>query len=370
MLPVLAVVTALVIGALAIIFSDSIVLSSWAGFFRHPLDTLQLSWQTVYDSYRALFQGAFGSAGALSETVVNATPLILVGLSIAVGFRAGLFNIGGEGQLTVGAISATVVGFEFTSLPAPVHVVLVVLAGFAGGAIWGAIPGFLKAKSGAHEVITTIMLNYVSYRLADYALSTTFYRRPDRTDPISKPATVAYPHLFGSAYRISLGIIVAIIVAALVAFLINRTTVGFEFQAVGANPDASRAAGMSPTRTFIVVMALAGGLAGLAGANQLLTVSPSLTPGYSSGFGFDGIAIALLGKSRPSGVILAAFLFGAMRAGSRAMQAATQTPVDIVLVIQAFVILFIAAPPLVRSIWRVRLGEPVTAEILTRGWGG
>jgi simple sugar transport system permease protein len=384
--PVLAVVTALAIGGLVIIFSDGELLRSWTGFFRHPLETLRLSWDVVWESYRALLQGSIGSPAEivhalltgnwtelrqalapLSETIVTATPLIFAGLSVAIAFKANLFNIGGEGQITVGAIAGTVVGFSFGGMPGPIHVALVVLASFLGGALWGAVPGILKARTGAHEVIVTIMMNYIAFRLADYCLSTAFFRRPDRTDPISKPVEAAYPHLFGPDLRANLGIFVALAVVAAVAYLLNRTTTGFEFRAVGANADASRAAGISPGRVFVTVMALAGGIAGMAGGNQLLSVSPSLTPGYSSGFGFDGIALALLGNTNPWGVVAAAFLFGAMRAGSRAMQAATATPVDIVTVIQALVIVFIAAPSLVRSIYHIKVRRPAGLEVVTKG---
>jgi general nucleoside transport system permease protein len=387
LVPVLAVVTALAIGALVIIFSEPDILRSWTGFFRHPGETLSLSWRVVADSYRALLEGSVGSPGdmlralvrgdwtelrgslsPISETIVTATPLIFAGLSVAIGFKANLFNIGGEGQITVGAIAGALVGFSFPGIPGPIHVVLIVLASFAGGALWGLIPGVLKAKTGAHEVIVTIMLNYVAFRLADYCLSTTLFRRPDRTDPISKPVDGAYPHLLGSDLRVHVGIFVALAVAFAIAYLINRTTVGFEFRAVGSNADAARAAGISPARAFMLVMALAGGVAGLAGGNQLLSVSPSLTPGYSSGFGFDGIALALLGNSNPGGVVAAALLFGAMRAGSRAMQAATATPVDIVTVIQALIIVFIAAPSLVRAIYRIKVRRPAGLEILTKGY--
>ncbi len=255
-------------------------------------------------------------------------------------------------------------------MPGPLHLALIVGAGFLGGAIWGAIPGILKARTGAHEVITTIMLNYVSYRLADYLLTTHFYRRPDRFDPISKPVTSAMPHLFGSGYRANVNILIALGVAAGVAWLLNRTTIGFEFKAVGANPTAARAAGMSPTRTFVTVMALAGGVAGLAASAQLTGPTPSLTPGFSSGFGFDAIALALVGKAKPSGVVAAAFLFGILKAGSRNMQAATATPVDIVTVIQALIIMFVAAPALVRAIYRIRARRVVGPEVFTKGWGG
>jgi ABC-type uncharacterized transport system permease subunit len=369
LIPVLAVVVALAIGGVVIIFSNDRALDEWASFLRDPIGPLRASWSAVWEAYRALFRGALGSSGAISETLLVAVPLMYTGLAVAIGFRAGLFNIGAEGQFTAGAITASWVGFTLTWLPSPVHITLIVVAGFAGGALWGAIPGFLKAKSGAHEVITTIMLNFIAGFLALYFLRTSF-RRPDRFDPISKPVEEAFPRIFGSANRIHLGLVVALLVAVLVAWLLKRTTIGFEFQAVGANSDAARAAGMSPGRTFVVVMALAGGIAGMGASNQLLGVIPSLTPGFSSGFGFDGIAIALLGRARPMGVVAAAILFGILRAGSRSMQAATQTPVDIVTVITALVIMFVATPALVRGIFRLKARRAAGLEVSTKGWAG
>jgi simple sugar transport system permease protein len=370
LVPVLAFVSALALGALLIMFTQESVLKSWAGFFRHPGATLNASGFAVRQAYGALFRGALGSPSAISESIVAATPLIFAGLSVAVGFRAGLFNIGAEGQITMGAVAASAVGFSLGGLPGPIHLALVVIAGFVGGAVWGAIPGILKAKTGAHEVITTIMLNVVAANLALYFLLTDFYRPTGRTDPIAKPVLVSFPHLFGSNYRIHAGFIVALAVAAGAAWLLNRTTIGFEFRAVGANPSAARAAGMSPTRTIVVVMALAGGLAGLAGGVQLASTIPSLTPGFSSGYGFDAIALALLGRARPAGVVAAALLFGALRAGSRQMQAVTQIPIEIVTVIQGLVILFIAAPALVRAIYRIRARRVSGPEAFTKGWAG
>jgi simple sugar transport system permease protein len=269
--------------------------------------------------------------------------------------------------MNIGALVASAAGFSFPGLPGPVHLVLVLVAGFVGGALWGAIPGFLKAKTGAHEVITTIMLNFVAVSLVLYALSTHFYGQ--QAEPVAKPVKVSYPHLFGSSLRIHFGIFVALAVAAAVAWLLNRTTVGFRFRAVGANPDAARAAGMSPSRTTILVMTLAGGIAGLAGSNQLLSVTPSLLPGFASGIGFDGIAIALLGRARPGGVVAAAFLFGALRAGGRTMQVVTQVPSDIITVIQALVIVFVAAPALVRAIYRVKARGVTGRDTFAKGWG-
>lgn len=387
LLPVLSVLTALVIGALIISFTDEEAAHEWAGLFRDPGGALSASWTAVRDAYYALFAGAFGSPTTiaraigsgelaqirsaffpLSETIVAATPLIFVGLSVAFGFRAGLFNIGAEGQMNIGAAVAAAAGFSFTGLPEPLHLVLVVLAGFVGGALWGAIPGVLKARTGAHEVITTIMLNFVAVSLSLYLLQTTFYRQ--QAEPVAKPVEPSFPHLFGADLRVHLGIVLAIAVAAGVAWLLSRTTIGFEFRAVGANPDAARAAGMSPARTTVAVMTIAGGLSGLAGANQLASITPSLIPGFAAGLGFDGIALALLGGARPAGVVVAAFLFGALRAGGRSMQAVTQTPIDIIVVIQALVIAFVAAPALVRAIYRIRARRMAGPETFAKGWGG
>jgi simple sugar transport system permease protein len=387
--PVMAIVMALAIGALIIMFTDPTARGAWASFFRDPLGALSASGTAVKDAYLALFTGAFGSPSQiidairsgdlhqialslnpLSETIVAATPLIFAGLSVALGFRAGLFNIGAEGQINAGAIAAAAVGFSFAGMPGPLHLVLIIAAGFLGGAVWGGIPGYLKAKTGAHEVITTIMMNYISYYLVDYVLLTSFFQRPGRTDPISKPVTASFPHLLGHDLRLNAGILLALLMAGLVAWLLNRTTAGFEFKAVGANPDAARTAGMNPNRTFVVVMALAGGLAGLAGSVQLASISSSLTPGFSSGYGFDSIALALLGKAKPAGVVAAAFLLGALRAGARSMQAATSTPIDIVTVIEALVIVFVAAPALVRGILRFKARRGEGAQVLAKGWGG
>jgi general nucleoside transport system permease protein len=391
LIPALAMVTALAVGAIVIMFSDPDVLRAWGRFFQDPLGALREAGISVAEAYQALFTGAFGSPTQivqaiasgegqqilvalrpLSETITTATPLILAGLSVALGFRAGLFNIGAEGQITVGAMFAGVVGFTFTGLPMIIHLPLALVAGFVGGAVWGFVPGFLKARTGAHEVIITIMMNFISFRLLDYALRGDFFQRPDRADPISKPVaeSAELPRLLGSGLRVHAGIILAIAVTLVVGWLLFRTTRGFEFRAVGANPDASRYAGMSVGLTYIAAMSIAGGLAGLAGANQLLGVTKSLTVGFSSGIGFVAIALALLGRAHPAGVVAAAFLFGALQAGAIRMQAVTQTPVDIIVVIQALVIAFVAAPALVRAIYRIKAKRQVGPEVFTKGWSG
>jgi ABC-type uncharacterized transport system permease subunit len=384
----LAFVTALAVGALVIIFSDPDVLHAWGYFFARPGDALSASWHDIVATYSALLAGSIGSPremvlgiasgdGArmtqafypLSETVVAATPLIFTGLAVALSFRAGLFNIGGEGQLFIGGVVAGYVGFAW-SLPVWIHLPLAIVAGFVGGAIWGFVPGFLKARTGAHEVITTIMMNYIAINLALYFLTTTAFLRPGRTDPISKEVlpSAQLPHLAGGNLRIHAGILLALVVAWGVWWLLKRSTIGFELRAVGSNPDAARTAGINNGRVYVLAMVLSGGLAGLGGANQVLGVQYSLAPGFSAGLGFDAITLALLGRANPWGVVAAAFLFGMLRAGAVQMQAATGTPVDMVVVIQSLIIIFVAAPALVRAIYRLKLKDVRGTAPVSGGW--
>ena len=292
LIPALAVLTALIIGVVIIMLTGS-------------------SFGDAMSAYWALLQGSVGSLKAISETLTAATPLILAGLSVAIAFRAGLFNIGTEGQLLMGGMFAVWAGFTFIGLPFYVHIPLALVAGVVGGAIWGFIPGFLKAKTGAHEVITTIMLNYIALRLVDFLLKTEIFQREGRNDPVSKTveASAQLPLLLGwinPGLRVHLGLIVALAAAAFIHWLLFRTTTGFEFRAVGANPKAAKYAGMSITKTYVLVMIIGGALAGLAGAGQVLGVLDRATPGFSSGIGFDAIAVALLGRSNPWGVVAAA----------------------------------------------------------------
>jgi ABC-type uncharacterized transport system permease subunit len=385
----LAVVVALIVGAVLIALSDSDVLNAFGYFFAAPGDALHASWSAVSAAYSALFQGAIVSPetiravadgqapvssvfGPLSETIVTATPLICAGLSVSLAFRSGLFNIGGEGQVAIGAITAGYVGFAW-HLPPVLHVVAAVLAGLIGGGFWGLIAGWLKARTGAPEVITTIMLNYVALYLLLYLLGTTRFQRPGRSDAISREVDgdARLPHLAGSALRLHTGILLALAAAALVAWLLTRSTLGFRLRAVGANPTAARTAGMSVERTYAVAMLLAGGLAGLAGATQVLGTAYTLTPGISANIGFDAITVALLGRASPWGTVLAGLLFGALRAGGVQMQAQTGTPIDVVTVIQALIVILIAAPPLIRSIFRLRAARTGGAgATLAKGWNG
>lgn len=369
-LPTLALLAGLFVGAIVMIFSDPETLRAWASFGRNPGRALELSWDLVYSAYYALFKGSLGSPRAISETVVAATPLIFAGLAVAIGLKAGLLNIGAEGQLLIGALAAAFVGFTFNDLPAAILLPISILGGFAGGALWGFVPGFLKAKTGAHEVIVTIMLNYIAFRTVDYLLKTEIFRRAGRTDPISKAVGegARLPHLLGEGYRIHAGIILALVVTWAVWWLLFRSTIGFRFRAVGANPSAALNAGMSVGGTYILGMTLAGGLAGLGGTSQLLGIQYSVFPGFSSGYGFDAIALALLGRTHPLGVLLAALLFGVLRAGATGMQAATSIPVDIIVVIQALIIVFMAAPALVREIFRIRADKQAEQDTLSKSW--
>jgi general nucleoside transport system permease protein len=355
LIPALAVLSALIVGAVFIVLTE--------GF------------GAVLPAYAALFSGAFVGWSSISETLLVATPLILAGLSVALGFRAGLFNIGGEGQMTIGGLTAVIVGFSFEGLPAIVHLPLAVLAGVLGGALWGFIPGVLRAKTGAHEVITTIMLNFIAFRILDYVLKLPGIQQVDRFDPISKPVleSARMPKILGwlpidsaSGLRLHLGFLIALAMAWVIYWLLFKSTLGFEFRAVGANPSAAKYGGMSVVAVTILVMSMAGGLAGMAGANETLGVLGRGSPGFTAQIGFDAIALALLGRSHPGGVVLSAILFGALRAGGRAMQVQTDVGIDLIIIIQALIIVFIAAPELVRSIYRVKGGKE-TGQ-LTRGW--
>jgi simple sugar transport system permease protein len=377
MVTLLSVVLALVIGALLIIVSDPRVQDAASYFFSRPSDTFSAAWQSASSAYAALFQGSlinfqeYSIGRALrpfAETLTYATPLIAAGLAVALPFRAGLFNIGAEGQIVLGAIFAGYVGFAI-DLPIVIHVAAAIVAALIGGAIWAGIAGVLKAKTGAHEVIVTIMLNNVARFLIVYLLATSMFQRPGRADPISPFVyeSAELPRFFAGT-RLHVGFLLAILAAAFVWWLLERGTLGFRLRAVGHNPNAATTAGMSVTGTYTAVFLIAGALAGLAGASLALGTERHLTPGISGGLGFDAITVALLGRSNPWGTVAAGILFGALRAGGVTMQARTGTPIDIVLVVQALIVLFIAAPPLVRAIFRIKVRAPEPVTTAAKGW--
>lgn len=358
---ILAVLLALILGGLLIAMTDKVVGTTAGYLFARPADFLTAVWSAATDSYVALFQGAvFNPRGAgmagqfapLMETLTIATPLITAGLGVALAFRAGLFNIGAQGQIIMAGILASWVGFAL-HLPVGLHLLLVLVAGVVGGAVWGGIVGVLKARTGAHEVIVTIMFNYIALYFLRYLLDTDLFQRPGEATPISPvlDPSAAYPLLFGSQYRLHLGFLLAIAATFFVSWLLNRSTLGFEFRAIGANPKAALTAGINVSRATILVMTIAGGLAGLAGVAQVAGTEKVLTDGVAATYGFDAITVALLGRSSPWGTFAAGVLFGAFRAGAVQMQIQTGTPIDIVLVVQSLIVLFIAAPPLVRAIF-------------------
>jgi simple sugar transport system permease protein len=384
----LAIISALVLGGLIIAFSDSSVLHAWSTFFSAPGTAISAAWQAAAAAYSALFEGSIvnphtvaaafhgGAVGPifypLSQTVAQATPEILTGLAVAMAFRAGLFNIGAASQWIGGAIVVTYLGFA-VSMPPVIHVLVCLIGGFAGGAVMGWIVGDLKARTGAHEVIVTIMINYVMYDVLSYVLGTpSALQLPHQANLISPTiATNAQlPHVGGQPPQAGLGFIVALAAAAGMWWLLERSTIGFEFRTVGANPSAARSAGMSVQRTWILAMLLAGGLAGLSGAVTIQGTFYSLNTQSYGTFGIDGITIALLGRAKPVGVVLAALLFGALNAGGTAMEAATSVPVDITEVIEGLIVLFVAAPPLIRAVYRLRQGQAGAPEALAKGWNG
>jgi simple sugar transport system permease protein len=377
LVPFLAILTALFIGCFVIIFADPDVMAAWGDFFSDPLAALAATFQSIFEAYGALFTGAFGripqmtrafqswqASGdtrplldafrPLGESLVVTTPYIFAGLAVALGFRGGLFNIGAEGQLFVAGIASVFVGYSVTGLPAYIHMPLAILAGLLAGAIWGGIPGILKARTGAHEVINTIMMNYIAFRLTDYLLTGPMLA-PGANLPITPDVlpTAEIPSLFSEPMRLHWGFFLALAVAGLVYWFMWKTPLGMEIRMVGANPRAARYAGIRIAWITVLTMALSGALAGMAGVSHLLGVERRLVSAFSSGYGFDAIALALLGNSHPAGVVLASLLFGFLRSGAARMQSVAGTPVELIRIIQALVIVFIAAPEIIRSLFRL-----------------
>ncbi len=344
-IPVLAIVLALVIGAILLVVDGA-----------NPLL-----------AYEALFRGSFGSGEAFARTMQKTTPLIFNGLSVAFAFRAGLFNIGGQGQLLFGAITAAIVGFYVKGVPPIAHAALALLAACLVGGLWGAIPGALKAYTGAHEVITTIMLNYVAINMTDW-LSGGPLRDKSGGGVVARTPKILDSAIVGDVFGIPVGVILAIAAAIFVWWLVWRTTFGFEIRTVGLNPSAAQYAGMKVPRTIVLTMVIAGILAGFGGGIETLGVVGRYQPGFNVGLGFDGITVALLGKTHPLGVLPAALIIGAMKAGSSQMQFDAKVAKEITDVIQALLLFFVAADVIIRWLirMRVRPGEKVT---LTTGWG-
>jgi general nucleoside transport system permease protein len=388
---VLALLTATVLGGLLCAFTNNSVL--------HAPDagsTISRAWDVASGTYVALFEGSifnphtvaalFQQAsistaihdgylsavfGPLSETAVQATPLILTGLAVALPYQAGLFNIGGQSQFIGGAIMAAWLGY-YLNLPFFVHVVVCVIGGFVGGAAIGWLTGEIKARTGAHEVIVTIMLNYVMQYFLAYLLSSqSLLQATGTSNAITAPiaSNAHLPLLAGTSLRINAGFLIALACALAIWWLLNRTTTGFEFRSIGANASAARVAGMKVERSWVLVMVIAGGLAGLAGSAVIQGTDFTLNPQSYGTYGIDAITVALLGRGSPGGTVAAGLLFGALHAGSPGMQTATSTPVQIVQVLQALIVLFVAAPPLIRAMFRLRAARAGgVGAAMSKGW--
>jgi len=385
--PIMAIISGLLLGGLLVALSSEEVYTTWS---ESPLQAISNGFKAAGEAYTTLFTGSFGSPtkiidaiqsgddlairrafNPVFESLVKSIPYIFGGLAVSLGFRTGLFNIGVEGQIFIGGIFSVWVGYTFTGLPAFIHIPFAFMAGALGGALWGFIPGLLKAKTGGHEVINTIMMNYVAFRLTDWLLREPMKREgsPNPLSPIIEESA-ELPRFFEGPIRFHLGFFIALAVAVIVYWFLFKTKWGFNLRTVGANPHAARYAGMNIVRSTIAAMSLSGALAGMAGANELLGLNHHLSQSFSPGYGFDSIALALLGRNHPLGVVLAALLFGTLRNGATKMQAAAGIPIDIISVMQAFILAFIAAPAIIRTIFRLKEPKKAEAEVRVSGWAG
>jgi len=378
----LAILLALLVGAVLIIVSDSSVTDKYGYFFASPGDAISASWHSVTTAYGAMLKGAIfdpdnastftDAIRPITETLTEAIPLIFGGLAIGLAFRGGMFNIGGQGQVIAGAIACCYVGFTLHA-PAVVALPVAIIAGILGGAFWGGLVGWLKAATGAHEVIVTIMLNYVAYLFLGWLITTDTFQNP--TNPqVSKAVLPAakLPHLAGDQLRLNGGLIVAALAVCFAWWFLNRSTAGFELTKVGGNPTAAKTAGMSIGKNQIMAMVLSGGLMGLIGMSQVLGTADAnnaLSQQIDAGLGFTAITVALLGKASPVGTVLAALLFGALQAGGRQMQTTANVSIEIVNVVQSLIVLFVAAPGLIRGIFRLR-GSKTDGALTAKGWNG
>lgn len=380
MVSLLAIVLALLVGSIFIVFTNEDVQRTAGYFFSRPGDTFVAIGNAIGGAYSALFQGAIfnwkresfvDQIKPITETLTFATPLIAAGLGVALAFRVGMFNIGGRGQII---IAAAVAGWISWSFPMPffIHMLVAVIGAIVGGAVWGGLAGLLKARTGAHEVIVTIMLNYIAFYLISFLLRTPgALQAPGSNNPKSPAAleTAVMPTLSSllgvGSFRLNFGFILVILATIFVWYILNRSSVGFRFRAVGENPNAARVAGIDVKLVYILAMVMSGGLIGLAGASQVLgTTTTGFASGIDAGIGFDAITVALLGRSRPWGVFFAGILFGALKAGGYTMQASQGVPIDIILVVQSVIVLLIAAPPLVRTVFR--LPTPTGVPVMRR----
>ena len=359
----LAILAGFVVGGLLMAITDEDFLASMGYFFQRPSDALAAGWNAIANGYTALFKGSIFNPNAksfeasirpLTETLRFSSPLILAGLGIALSFRVGLFNIGGLGQMLAAVGGASWASFALT-LPPVIHMLVAIIFGVLAAALWGSIAGFLKATTGAHEVIVTIMMNYIALNGVTLLMRSGFLHDPEAGSNPKTPApfdTAQYPLLLGPSFRLHLGFIIALIGVGVFWWLMERSALGYRLRTVGENPNAAATAGMSVPRLYVITMAASAAFVGLAGTNQVLGSTTGVTPTVDAGIGFDGITVALLGGGGAVGILFAGLLFGAMKAGGPAMQIADISP-EVMVVVQGVIVLFIAAPPLVRAIFRL-----------------
>jgi general nucleoside transport system permease protein len=362
---VLAVFLGVVVGLVLIIATNNQVQTAAGYFLGRPGDTFIAIGNAIGGACDGLFRGGVydyqqttftGAIGSLFNTINNATPLIAAGLGLAIGFRAGVFNIGGQGIILVAGALAGWVGFAW-SLPPVIHMLVAVLAALLGAAIWSGIVGVLKAFTGAHEVIVTIMMNYVAFYLLDFLLHTPVLRAPGTQNPQSPPekdSAILFPLLGPDFKQLNFGFVLVILATVAAWWLLSRSSLGFRLRAVGENPRAARTGGINVNRTFIAALVLSGVFVGLAGAYQVLGQNTSgFGNTFDSGVGVTCITVALLGRNRPGGVFAAGLAFGFLQAGGATLQASQGIDIDIAQVMQYAIVLFIAAPPLIRTMFRL-----------------
>lgn len=352
-LPACALLLALVAGAVFIVLSS-------------PLVEGQFDVGLPLKAYGALVSGSLLSVNGWIDTLVNATPLMLAGLSVALCFKAGLFNIGAQGQTLIGALAAAAAGAALATQPAPIAILGALLAGLIAGMFYGFIPGVLKAFTGAHEVVTTIMLNYVAIQVIAWAITGPLLAPGASFARSSDVGNATLPVLLGpTGHHLHAGVLIALAAIPIAWWILSRSTVGFEVRTVGANPDAARYAGMRPRLITVGTLAVGGGLAGLAGTIEILGVAGYMPAAYATNIGFDAITVALIGRANPFGVLFGAILLGALRAGAASMQIQAGIPVEMIDILQGVMLFFLAADVIVRRVFRLRRVEGGVDELST-----
>ena len=331
---------------------------------------LLLSGYDPVTAYAAMWKGAFADLRTISELLIKATPLILIAAGLAVAFRASIWNIGAEGQFYAGAVAATALGIYLPNMPAFLHVPIVLLGAGAAGALWGMLAGWLKVRFNASEIVTTIMLNYIAIIATGWLVTGPMIEGAGKYPQTAKIFESAMLPRFLPPTRLHLGFIIALLVCVGLYILLFKTSAGYAIRAVGINADAARYAGINTTANIVLGMTLSGALAGLAGANEILAVNRSMALGLSAGYGFDSIALALLGNTTPLGTVLASLLFGVLRNGATRMMVVSKIPIDIITIVQALVLVFVAAPAIIRGLYRIKLPKEAETTVTVTSWGG